>query len=897
MIVPLLRTKFAVPPVRSGFLQRPRLTGLLSAGLDRKLTLVSAPAGFGKTTLLGEWVQGGERSAPCPYAAWVSLDKGDNDPARFWAYFISALQTVQPELGRTTLAALQSTQPPPPEVLLSGLINEIAGLPGRCALILDDFHAITAPQTHTGMVYLLDNLPQKLHLIVSSRTTPPWPLGRMRARGEINELGGQDLRFTPTEVASFLNSVMSLGLSATEINTLDRRTEGWIAGLQLAALSMQGRDDVHTFVQAFSGSHRYVLDYLVEDVLERQPGEIQEFLFKTSLLEHMTASLCDAVTGRTDSQDVLTQLEQANLFLVPLDSERRWYRYHHLFAELLLRYLGTTYRDEVPVLHRRASEWYEQNELIADAVSHASLAGDVEQVARLVEGNAFAMMRRGELDTLLGWLDALPPGIVRSRPWLCTARAWTLVCTGRLDLVEPALCDAEAALEKPDVRIAGHIAALRAYVAELDLDAPRVIELAHRSLELLPADDLRARAFAAYRLATGLYWTGKLTRALEVLAEASDISRTAGDYQGAVMTLCDLAFVESMQGRLHLAVAKFQEALRLADKYVGHGGQRLPATGQAYMQLSLVYREWNELDAALRYAQEGIELCRQWGHADILIVSNMHLARVLQAVGDTDGAQEALRRARYHASDLSPWYVKYSAAWEALVRLALGDVAAASRWAEEAGLSFDDELGLQNELSYRVLARTLIAQGRNDKALALLQPLLELQKAAGATYVVTEILVLQALALQAQGDTERALAALERALTLAEAEGCVRIFVDEAAPMGQLLQQAATQGIMLDYVGRLLAALENEPKGEPQISEPHCRSPLLRSVPPPVEPLTERELEVLRLLTTHLSTREIAAELIVSVNTVRSHVRNIYTKLGVHRRAEAVERARELKLL
>jgi len=426
MAAPLLTTKLYIPPVRPECVSRPRLIERLNAGLDRKLTLVSAPAGFGKTTLLSEWVHSRGRSETCPSVAWVSLDKGDNDPARFWAYVIAALQTVQTEIGETALVALGSRQPPPVEAILNGLINEIAKVPGPFVLVLDDVHVITEQRVHEALTFLLDHLPPQMHVTVSSRADPPWPLARLRARGEMTELRASDLRFSDKEAAAFLNDVMRLDLSPEDIDALEARAEGWIVGLQMAALSMRGRKDVSGFIRAFTGTHRFILDYLVEEVLDQQSPAVQEFLLRTSILERLTGPLCDAVADRSDSRTVLAQLEQANLFLLPLDDERRWYRYHRLFADLLRSRLEQTHPDQVPTLHIQASEWYEGNGLIAEAVSHALAAGDMDQAVRLIEGNALTIINQGELSARasLGGLTRY----FRTPKMRCRDSVWAASC-------------------------------------------------------------------------------------------------------------------------------------------------------------------------------------------------------------------------------------------------------------------------------------------------------------------------------------------------------------------------------------------------------------------------------------------------------------------------------------
>jgi len=965
MTAPLLATKLYIPPVRPELVSRPRLIERLNEDLHRKLTLVSAPAGFGKTTLLSEWVAGCGRPV-----AWVSLDKGDNDPTLFWAYFIAALQTVYPDVGAAVMAVLQApgvakantvagaTTPPPIEPLLTGLINEIAEVPDppstlrqapgplalvlddkyraegqraqdgagsgrRLVLVLDDFHVITEQQVHDGVTFLLDNMPPQMHLILSSRADPPWPLARLRARREMTELRTNDLRFTSQEAATFLNEVMKLDLSPEDVAVLEDRTEGWIAGLQMAALSMRGREDLSGFIRAFSGSHRFILDYLVEEVLDRQSNDIQEFLLKTSILEQMTAPLCDAVrfgrakspsssigtavTDSADSQTILTQLEQASLFLVPLDDERRWHRYHRLFTDLLRSRLEQTQPDQVSTVHRRASDWYEQNGLIAEAVSHAFAAGDVERVARLVEGNALAMMDRGELTTLVAWLNALPEEMIRSRPWFCVARAWALIYTGQVDALDPLLLDAEKALlEVPanqaglDEHVAGHIISIRAYTLILKGNMSRAAKLAREALERLPEQDLTARGWTASLLANALRWGGNLAAADQAFAEASAISRAAGDSHVAVDVLCDWAGLQIMQGQLHKAAATCRDAMALADDCAAQSGRRLPVTGYAHVRLSVVLRQWNDLEAALRHAREGIHLCEQWGWAEILVGGYVNLAKALEAIGDMDSALDAAQKARQVARGVSPWFDAYAAALEARLWLAQGDgdpdrLAAAYRWAaEESRLSVDGEPGFQYEFAYLTLARVRMAQGRGDpsrldEAVGLLTRLLEVAQAAGAMGYVIEILVLQAMALQAQSKMDQALTALERALSLAEPQGYVRTFVDEGPPMAQLLRQAIARGIAVNYAGKLLATLEIEMKDERR---------MITSAPSSlVETLSERELEVLRLLPTFLSSTEIAEELFIAASTVRSHIKSIYGKLDVHTRREAVARAQDLGLL
>ncbi len=890
MATPLLTTKLYIPPVRPDHLPRPRLIEQLNEGLDRKLTLISAPAGFGKTTLLSEWA----RQSAFPIA-WLSLDTADGDAARFWSYVIVALQTIHEGVGESALAVLQSPQAPLLEELLTGLINEIAQVPAPFVLVLDDFYVITSQPVHDGITLLLDRLPPPMHLVLSSREDPPWPLARLRARREMAELRTGDLRFTSEEATSFLNEVIQLDLSPEDVAALEGRTEGWIAGLQMAVLSMRGRKDASGFIKAFSGSHRFILDYLVEEVLDQQPCDVQEFLLKTSILERMTAPLCNAVAGTEDSQPILTQLEQTNLFLVPLDDERRWYRYHHLFADLLRSRLEQTQPDQVPVLHRRASEWYERIGQIVQAMGHALLAGDADWLGRLVEENALAAIYHGELATVAGWLDGLPDEMMRRHPRLCVAHAWVLAYAGQCDGIEAILKDAEKALAGPGEhrevsiprtaegqQVAGHIAAIRAYVAALKGHWSRAAELAREALDRLPEADLSVRGWTATVLGCALRSQGDFAAAAQAFAEAIAISRAAGDSHLEVDVLWEQAVLQYGQGQLHNVMSTCEEALQVANQYTRGGGWPLPVTGYTYTLMSDVLCEWNDLENALRHSRKGLELCQQWGQADALTQGYFRLAKVLHAAGQTAGALEAIQESKQMARGLGASYVVAAGAHEARIRLAQGDVATATRLMRESGLGVHDELKIEFCIGYLTLARILMAQGRLDETLELLLRLSGTVEAAGAMRPVIEVLILQALVLQAQGKGDEALAALERALSLAEPEGYVRVFVGEGAPMGALLRQAAARGIRLDYVGKLLAALEGE-MHQPGMAEL-------------IEPLSERETEVLRLLATPLSAPEIAKELFLSVHTVRSHIRSIYRKLNVHKRMEAVQRAKELKL-
>ncbi len=685
----LLTTKLRAPRTRPNLVARLRLREALAAGAGRTLTLVSAPAGFGKTTLLTEWSEdrsGGERSV-----AWVSLDESDNDPARFLAYLVGALRVTEEGIGEGVLASLRSPESPPIEAVVGALVNELAGVEQEITVVLDDYHLIASEPVHEAVSFLIEHMPENVRLVVASRTDPPLTLPKLRARDQMTEIRAADLRFTPEEATAFLGDVMGLTLSAGDVEALEEVTEGWVAALQLAALSMRDREDVSGFVEAFSGSNRHVLDFLAEEVLERQPAGVGEFLLHTSVLERMTAPLCDALTGRDDGQEMLERLERENLFVVPLDDERRWYRYHHLFADFLRGRLGRESPELTGELHLRASGWYEDNGHLAEAIGHALSAPDPERAARLIEQGIKEAWSRGEGPTVLGWLEALPTGAKRRRPRLITEHALALVLTGRPNDVEPLLKEAERAAEVTgeDRRfLLGFASAIRSWCARLQGDAPRAVELARRALSLLPDEDTPQRIFAAICLGDALRTTGDLAAASEAFAEAAEIGRAADHVYGTLTGMVLHARVQAERGRLREAEEAFRRALRLLTR---EGFELLPAAGVVHIGMGVLLYERNDLDGAERELNRGMQLAERAREVSSLVWAYITFSQVKWAWGDEVGAlemaHEAERVARASGADLQ---IAIAGAWMTRLCLARGDLAEVVAFEQERAANADD---------------------------------------------------------------------------------------------------------------------------------------------------------------------------------------------------------------
>lgn len=908
----ILTTKLHVPAPRRGLVPRPRLLRRLDEGLRRRLVLISAPAGFGKTTLLAEWVQGLARDdAPPVKVAWLSLDEGDNDPARLAAHLAAALARADGRLGPAGDGVIPAAGGRLDEAGLVPLINRVVDLPESVVLVLDDYHLLTSRPIHNAVGFLLDHQPPNLHLVLATRADPPLPLPRLRARGQLVELRQSDLQFTTEEAAAFLNNVAGFDLAAADVAALEARTEGWIAGLQMAALAMRRPDVEPTtrseFIQALTGSHRFILDYLVAEVLEQQPAEVQHFLLCTSILARMCAPLCDALlvdwwpsAPGHQSTGILDYLDRANLFIVPLDEERTWYRYHRLFADLLRKRLGQARPELVPALHRRASVWHEEQGHLAEAIEHALAGESFERAADLVEQAAEATLMRSEVATFLGWMERLPPGARREHPSLCFFHAWTLLMGGRsLAAVEGALQDM-AGIEDASAgseAMPGRMAALRAYLMLFRADTGRAAEFCRQALERLPENDAFVRSVASWILSIARLADVDLQDGSRALQEVAARSQEMGNPLIAVAALCHQATLQVRQGRLQRAEQTLERALHLATD--SHG-RRLPIAGKALIGLAELELEWNNLDAAADLLAEGIELARQWSDLAAFDACLPQM-RVCLARGDVEGARQAVEMARQIALGSETTEIDDLVAdlQEAYFAILQGDAAGARRWAEARGLLPDtsprpgldggrDLVGARlKKYEQLMLTRLFLLEGRAVEALDLLHALLSTAKSLGRADLTIQVQIQRALAFQQQEQHDRAIEALAEALALAEPGGHVRTFLDEGQPMARLLHRAASRGVAPDYARRLLAVFAQAPEA-PTASV--RAQPLL-------EPLSDRELEVLRLLAAGLSNPEIADELVVAVSTVRSHCKSIYGKLSVHSRWDAVQRGRELGLI
>lgn len=912
MSISILNDKLYIPRLRKDSVPRPRLIGRLSRETIGRLTLVSAPAGFGKTTAISEWIPHSEHCV-----CWLSPDENDNDPIRFWSYFIAALQMLNSDIGQNTQSLLEAQgrqrNPLKPESFLTHLLNEIAEFPDDFIFVLDDYHLLTNLTIHEGIAFLIDHLPPQMHLIITCRADPPLPLARWRSRNELNELRADDLRFTASEIETFLNQIIGLSLTGEDIAALEARTEGWVVGLQLAALSMQGRNmaEQRNFISVFTGSHRYVLDYLMEEVFDRQPENIRNFLLQTSILNRLNGSLCDAVLmtpiekkdpANHNSQATLENLERTNLFIIPLDEERQWYRYHNLFADVLRHRLQYEQPDMVPELHRRAAAWYEQNECLAEVMQHAFAARDYESAARTIEKFYGKVVNSGETTTLLNWLETLPVEMLRSRPRLSLAKAWSIVSQDRLD--EAAVCvdDAENAIrqnkssiEKAEMEeLLGEAAAVRATIAVIRDDRPAIVENAHKALMYLPSQRQYLRGIINVNLVVAYCLSGELTEAHRAIREALRIARSLGNQTLLYFANFGVAGVERLEGHLGETAEALREAIRAATTFKG---SYLPMACMAHRHLAEVLYEWNHPDRAIRHANISIELGQNWWIKDEVIKSYALLARAYFSRGNKADAANALRQAEdMSGEEHIPYFLGQVAVSSIRQWISAGHLKEALNWADKTQRMINSEGNpdYKDQYTWLTAARVLIAQNRFAEAAQILEPILISADARNITMMVIDVLVLQSLVLQAQDDTESALERLQRALALAEPQGYIRTFANEGEPMQALLKRVT--GKSRSYAAKLLTVFSDLEVEESESLKPSS-TPSEISGDSLVEPLSRRESELIPLLAGGLSNQEIGNKLYISVDTVKVHLKHIYGKLEVSSRTQAVARARELNLL
>ncbi len=878
----LLSTKLHPPRRRRTLLARPRLGDLATRSGHHALTLVSAPAGFGKSTLVADWFAA-ERST-----AWLSLDERDDDFEQFWTYVLAALATVTPDVSANTGALLQSGGAPLGTVV-GTLINDLETASHDIVLVLDDYHVITSPEIHDSVAFLLAHLPPQLRLVIVTRADPPLPLASLRADGDLLEVRAVDLRFTANEAVEYLNGAMELTLTTADVDVLEARTEGWIAALQLAALSMQGRDDPGSFISEFAGDDRFILDYLADEVLDRQTARVRDFLLDTSFLSRLTGSLCAAVTGQDDAKAILQELDRSNMFLVPLDDRRTWYRYHHLFGDVVRAKLVDERPDRVAELHRRASDWYAEEGELGEAIIHALAADDPERAGKLIELAAPAMQRAREESQLRSWLEALPTALYEDRPVLAMALVGARMATGDvhdldplLEIVDSWLVHADSPIVVDDVayrRLPAMVAVHRAGLALLDGDIDGTIEHARRVRDLVGPDDHLQRGAAAALLGLARWNLGDLNGARDGYLEAIacfELGQHLADLMGCSLALAD---IQITQGRLRDAQHTFESALRHSADSPG-----LRGTADMHVGLSLLAIEHNDLDTAADHLLSSAELGEHMGLPQHPYRWRVAMARLHEAQGDLDNALELLTQAeaRYH-TDYSP-RVRPVSASKARIDVKRGDLDAGARWADTQGLSAHDELSYVREFEHITLAVVLLALGSADaveQATGLLRRLLTAADDGHRDGSAIEILVLLTSAQSVAGDDAGATRSLTKALAAAEPQGYVRTFLDADPAVTDVLGPLA---IASDgYAAQILASARSAPSRR--------RS---RSTDP--DELSDRELDVLRLLRSDLSGPEVARELHVSLNTLRTHTKHIYTKLGATNRREAVTRAAELGL-
>ena len=889
MLSQLLTTKLFVPPIRPAFVPRVRLVQHLEAAIhDVPLIVIAAPAGFGKTTLLSGWL-----GASPHRAAWVSLDAGDNDPARFLSYCIAGLRnSVTPEIGAGVLTGLQASPPPPVEMLLTSLLNEIAAEDEPVILILDDYHTITNDAVHEAILFMVEYAPPNLHLVLTARSDPPLPLARLRARGQLLEIRTSDLRFTGNEIQTYFTAGISHQLDADAVAILDEKTEGWAAGLQLAALSLRGRTDTQSFLRDFQGSNRYILNYLVDEVLAMQPEDVQHFLLHTAVLDRLSVPLCNAVTGRSDGYRLLDHLVESNLFIVPLDEAGQWYRYHHLFSDVLRHRLQLQSPEAVPQLHQRASRWFEAQGMIEQALDHALAAEDMNRAGSLLAAISRDLLKHGNVLTLETWLDALPADRISSSPDLSLAYGWLNAVRGRGRFVRQYADFAERVLESAppaeQVRLQGELAALRVQVAMSEGDLQRTVELGQAALNQLSPDDANMRGIVALNVGSAYRLTGRMDEAVAAYQETLRLAPQSGSVLQSVYALHNLAALYEIRADLDRANDYYQQIVQLADA----NASAIPTAGLGNLGLGKVLRERNQLDEAAEHLRRAVNSGRRHRMDGIIVDGCITLALVSMGARDWQAAQAWLDEAR---EVVRHWQqgntLQRLSTFEARFALLRGDLPAVERWHRDSGVSVDDAPTDNDSIEQIMLARLLTAQGQYQQTLAYLDRLLHRAEADGRSAKVIETLSLQALAHDASGSAEAARAALDRALSLAQPGGFVRIFLDEDERLLRILAQVARRGgENASFAHTILNAAQAPLPMHRNRSVTDAAGDLIES-------LSERELEVLGLIADGLTNQEIADRLVLAKSTVKKHIENIFGKLFVNNRTHAVKRAREHGLI
>jgi LuxR family maltose regulon positive regulatory protein len=870
---PLLKTKLNMPVVRESIVQRPRLIEQLNAGLraadgfTRRLTLISAPAGYGKTSLAVEWLGKFEYQV-----LWLSLDEEDNDPARFMAYLIAAFQQADPGIGGRTLQMLQSPQPPQAETLVTVLINDLSANQAPLILALDDYHYIQNPMVHKQVGFLLEHQPAQIHQVILTREDPLLPVARLLSRGQASEIRQEDLRFNSAESVHFLNRTMGLRLSPEDVNALHRRTEGWVAGLQFAGLSMQGLPDLHRFVKNFAGSNRYILDYLFEEVFCQQSAEVQEFLIYTSILGQLTADLCDAVMEREDSQDLLESIERANLFIVPLDLSREWYRYHRLFRDLLRHRLQKNKSTDEASLHQRASRWYETHGFRSEAVQHSLAAEEWSRASELLLSISGLMMKRGEIASLSAWFSQFPDDVIRSEPKLCLEYVWTLILSGQNELAET-LLDHVKIITEDNPEFHGSMYSALAFLARTRGDISATISLSERALDLVPEDDTSTRGILAVNLGIAYWHAGQMDQAAQSLVEAQVAAQETGNIYALLAAVVFLARVHAVRGNLHQAARMLEQAIER--------GKNAPIMGLAQLDLGYLHYEWNDLKACREHLQQGHLINERSGNIEYRVRGTMLQARLELVEGHTSAFAESLTMLQEweKAKEVPNATQNRIAAFRIEMALRQGDLSGAQQLA--AQLDEDVEAHPFYRFIGLTKARLLIAEGDKPGAAKLVRATKEAADKAGWRYGGIAARILESIT---AGDQNERLDALREALEQAQGEGYLRAFADQGPILEPNILEAAQQGIYPEYAGQILAVIRQDSDEETAFGET-------------VEKLSEREIEVLRLVAAGLSNREIAGKLYLSPGTVKTHVHNICGKLGASNRTQAVGVARDLKLI